>query len=107
MKTQQLIIPYVIYFSVSVTHAQNTVKGATTALKRSGFDPKPGIFWCRDCHWDKFISQYFCFPLSDHSTIASNSYFTDLPSVKVKLPHYRPREALNPYPANVENMANF
>lgn len=28
-----------------MTHVQNTVKGATTALKRSGFDPKPGIFF--------------------------------------------------------------
>jgi hypothetical protein len=44
MKTQQLMKPYVIYFSVSMIHVQNTIKSAITALKRSGFDPKPGFF---------------------------------------------------------------
>jgi len=77
-----------------MTHVQNTVTGATTALKRSDFEPKPGNFWWRACHWGMFISQYFCFPLSDHSTIAPYSYFTDLPSAKVKVTHYRPGEAL-------------
>jgi hypothetical protein len=85
IKVQELMISYMSSISASPWHVQNTIKGVTTAFKRSGFDTKPGILWCRDYHWDMFISQYLCFPLSDHSTISPYSHFTDLPSVKVNL----------------------
>jgi hypothetical protein len=75
---------YVIFLKVSMTHVQNIIRAATIALRGRASIPSWG-FWWRDCRWDRFISQYFCFHLSDHSTIAPYSYFTDLPSVDGRL----------------------